>query len=184
MITNAAAITGRLVTLRPYIAGFSEAELTALYSWARDPDVLALSGGSSLEMSFARFRELFLAQLPQHNSPREQLFAILDENDQLIGRTGLFTLDRQSGSAELGIVIGEPSCWGRGYGRDAVRTLVDFGFQELGLRRVVLYTYTANERARRAYEAAGFRAVRELERFSFEGGTHIELEMEITASQR
>jgi RimJ/RimL family protein N-acetyltransferase len=135
-------------------------------------------------MSFERFRDTFVSQLPRRNSAGEQLFAILDESGQMIGRTGLFEIDARSGTAELGIVIGDPEQWGRGYGRDAVRALVEFGFRDLELKRIHLYTFPENRRARRAYEAAGFRPVRELTRFSMELGTHTELEMDITATGR
>jgi len=176
-------VTGERVTLRPYRAGFSDEELAILYRWARDPEVLALSGGSPLDVTFERFCTLFRAELPRHNSAREQLFVILDERGRLIGRTGLFRLDNETSTAEAGIVIGERSHWSQGYGRDALRTLVDFGFGELRLTRIMLYTYPENDRARRAYEAVGFRPVRALKRFSFDRGTHTELEMEITVGQ-
>jgi RimJ/RimL family protein N-acetyltransferase len=178
------AAAGRRATLRPYSAGFTEEELVELYRWSSDPDVLSLSGGSPLDMSFESFRETFLSQLQQRNSHTEQVFAILDEAGHMIGRTGLFDIDRVSGTAELGIVIGNHDCWGRGYGRDAVGALVEFGFGELNLSRIRLFTYPDNERARRAYEAVGFRTVRELQRFSLRRGTHSELEMEITARQQ
>ena len=45
---------------------------------------------------------------------------------------------------------------GKGYGTDAVRALVDFGFAELRLERVWLEVGTENPRAQRAYEKAGF----------------------------
>jgi RimJ/RimL family protein N-acetyltransferase len=174
-------LRGRRVTLRPFSAGFSDEELSQLFRWSRDDEVLALAGGSPLDVSLGRFRDLFRAQLSGRNSDHEQMFAILDADGRLIGRTGLIAIDRKERRAELGIVIGEPDCWDRGYGRDAVRALVDFGFGVLGLARIVLHTYPENERARRAFRAAGFRAVREMERFSLELGSHTEIEMEMLA---
>lgn len=175
---------GALVTLRPYCVGFSEEELAELYHWARDPELLALSGGTPLEVSFPRFRDLFVTQLSRHNSAREQLFAVLNESGRLIGRTGLFGLDRRDRVAELGIVIGDRAHWGRSYGRDAVSALVSFGFRELGLERIILYTYEDNLRAQKAFRAVGFRPVRQLSRFSFERGTHSEIEMELVADRQ
>lgn len=168
---------GERVSLRPYSAGFDDAELEALYRWSRDDGIVRLSGGRPIEMSLERFRELFLQQLHRHNTPHEQLFAILDEAGRIIGRSGLFAIDPRRGRAELGIVIGERSAWGRGYGRDTVKTLVAFGLKELGLDRIVLYTYPDNERAQRTFAAVGFRPVRKIRRFSFDRGSHAELEM-------
>jgi len=174
----------RRVSLRPYVAGFSDAELRALYRWACDPELLRLTSGVPLDMSFKRFRSLFLSQLPKYNSEREQLFAVLDRGERLIGRVGLFGIDPSGGSAELGILIGDPEDWGKGYGRAAVAAAVDLAFQELGLAAVILHTYPENLRAQRAFAAAGFRRVRELRRFSLDRGTHDELEMRVTPADR
>jgi RimJ/RimL family protein N-acetyltransferase len=181
VIAAAPILIGQRVTLRPYSAGFTDDELQRLYRWAQNPEVLALSGGAVVDMPFQQFREMFVAQLPRHNSEREQLFLILDEGGRAIGRVGLFGLGSRfrPRTAELGIVIGERDTWGHGYGRDAVRAVVGFGFDGLYLERITLFTYPDNLRARRAFEAAGFRVTRELRRFSFELGSHTELEMEI-----
>lgn len=182
MIAEIPILVGARTTLRPYSAGFSEAEMRRIYGWSTDPDVLVLSGGTALDMTFDRFCELFEEQLPRHNSAHEQLFAVLDDQGQLIGRAGLFALGSPlaSTTAELGIVLGDRPSWGRGHGREAVRLLCGFGFRSLGLATISLYTYPDNERARRAFEAVGFQAVRTVRRFSFERGTHEELYMELT----
>lgn len=173
------ALRGERVRLRPYAEGFREDELAILYRWACDEEVLALSGGRPVGVSYPRFRELFLSQLPRRNSAQEQLYAILDERDALIGRTGLFAIEPAERRAELGIVIGERAAWGQGYGRDTVRALSRHALEDLGFERLVLHTYPDNERARRAFRAVGFREVRRLRRFSFERGSHEEVEMEL-----
>lgn len=178
-----ATLRGERVRLRPYAAGFREDELAVLYRWACDEEILALSGGRPVGVSYERFRELFLTQLPRRNSAHEQLYAILDEKDALIGRTGLFAIEPAVRTAELGIVIGERSAWGRGYGRDTVRVLADHALGPLGFARLVLHTYPDNERARRAFEAVGFRERRRLRRFTFERGSHEEIQMELRAGR-
>ncbi|MFN2157525.1 MAG: GNAT family N-acetyltransferase, partial [Anaerolineae bacterium] len=47
--------------------------------------------------------------------------------------------------------------WGKGYGSDAIRTLLRFAFDEMNLHRVQLTVYEDNARAIRAYEKCGFR---------------------------
>ncbi len=86
------------------------------------------------------------------------VFAILtlDEN-KLIGNCGLHNVDLKNRKAVFGIFIGDKNYWGKGYGTDATRTLLRFGFEELGLNRVELEVYAFNPRAQRAYEKAGFR---------------------------
>ena len=74
-----------------------------------------------------------------------------------IGNIGLHRIDWKNRVATLGIVIGEKAYWGRGYGTEAVRTMLRYAFHELGLNRVELETYSFNPRAQRCYERAGFR---------------------------
>jgi RimJ/RimL family protein N-acetyltransferase len=78
------------------------------------------------------------------------------EDERPIGEVTLNDIDRANGSAEVGIFIGDPSEWGKGYGTDAVRAIVDFGFAELRLERIWLEVGVENPRAQRAYEKAGF----------------------------
>jgi RimJ/RimL family protein N-acetyltransferase len=94
----------------------------------------------------------------RHKKEGNYLFAILTlAENKLIGNCGLHKVDLKNRSAIFGILIGEKDYWGKGYGTDATRTLIRFGFEELGLNRVELEVYDFNPRAIRAYEKAGFR---------------------------
>ena len=59
-------------------------------------------------------------------------------------------------TCELGITIGDKDYWGRGYGREAVGLLLDYGFRYHNLHRIFLSVNGNNERAIRAYRACGF----------------------------
>ncbi len=76
-----------------------------------------------------------------------------------IGNTNLHGIDHAQRTAELGILIGEKECWGKGYGTEATRLTLDYGFNGLGLHSIVLRVYSFNERALRAYLRAGFKEV-------------------------
>lgn len=171
-------LRGRRLTLRPYAAGFSADEIERLYRWAGDGELIRLSSGTPIDMPLEAFREVFEAGMHHRNTATEQLFAVLGRDGMLIGRCGLFGIDAASARAELGIVIGEQGDWNRGYGREAVALLLGYAFGDLGLRAVRLHTYPDNVRARRAFEAAGFRLIRELRRFNLDRGVHVEVEME------
>jgi len=84
-------------------------------------------------------------------------FAVERNADQeLLGQCALFDLDPVARTAQLGITLGEPSCWGQGFGREAVRLLVDYGFRYQNLRRIWLKVHADNTRAIRCYRASGF----------------------------
>jgi RimJ/RimL family protein N-acetyltransferase len=78
------------------------------------------------------------------------------DEDRLLGNASLFSISQKNRAATFGIVIGEKDFWGRGYGLEATRLMVRFGFDELNLNRIQLDVYDYNPRAIRAYEKAGF----------------------------
>jgi RimJ/RimL family protein N-acetyltransferase len=80
------------------------------------------------------------------------------QEDRLIGFIGLWDWDKtwSHGDAEVGIGIGDRTSWGKGYGTDALRVILCYGFTELNLRRITLGVFEYNKRAIRSYEKAGF----------------------------
>ena len=74
-----------------------------------------------------------------------------------IGTTGLHEVDHQHRTAVFGILIGEKDCWGKGYGTETARLMLDYGFTALGLHNIALEVYSNNPAGLRAYEKAGFR---------------------------
>jgi RimJ/RimL family protein N-acetyltransferase len=75
---------------------------------------------------------------------------------KLIGSLAFDHIDWHVRSAELGILIGDKSCWNQGYGTEAVQLLAQHGFSTLNLNRIYLHVFENNPRAIRTYEKAGF----------------------------
>ena len=92
---------------------------------------------------------------PQYEHP---LTIEIQQADQwrAIGNCGYNNIDWRCNAAELGIFIGDKSCWNKGYGTQAMRMLLHFGFNTLNLNRIALDVYETNLRAVRSYEKAGF----------------------------
>jgi RimJ/RimL family protein N-acetyltransferase len=63
------------------------------------------------------------------------------------------------GGTELGYRL-VPSAWGHGYATEGARALVESGFAELSLDRIVATTMAVNAGSRRVLERAGLRLVR------------------------
>lgn len=57
---------------------------------------------------------------------------------------------------EVGIFIGSLTDQNRGYGRDALLTLLRFGFDRLGLHSIAIKANAENERAVHLYSSIGF----------------------------
>lgn len=168
----------------------TDAEMHKLYEWSRDEEVLRWSGGSPTDLSETEFREHLHAERLYGPTNRRAflVFAAPDHAPEarepltLIGRLGVFGIDWDKAEGELGIVIGEKEYWNRGYGRDAVRTLVHHLFTTSSLERIYLYTFAENTRAQKSFAAAGFRAVDHGRRFTPEVGEFEGVQMEITRS--
>jgi len=84
---------------------------------------------------------------------------VFHDNDELIGGCGLRDVDLVNRTALLGIFLGDRSYWGKGYGVEATRLLVDFGFTYLNLNSIMLEAFAYNNRAIRCYEKVGFKLV-------------------------
>jgi len=76
-------------------------------------------------------------------------------DDRFIGTTWLKDVNMSSQMAELAIFMDRDHI-GSGWGADAQRALLNFAFTNVGLQRVYLTVFTANERAIRSYEKLGF----------------------------
>ena len=74
-----------------------------------------------------------------------------------IGAAGLIGINSPNRSAEFYIMIGDKESWGKGYGTEVARLMLEYGFTCLGLQNINLWVNAANERGIRAYRRAGFR---------------------------
>ncbi len=81
---------------------------------------------------------------------------VVRTGDRLIGSVGLRQIHPVNRSAEVGIMIGDKEYHGKGFGTEAVRLMVRYGFEELNLNRVALRVFAHNFRAIGCYQKAGF----------------------------
>jgi RimJ/RimL family protein N-acetyltransferase len=81
------------------------------------------------------------------------------KDDEAIGRCILFNIDQVNRRGMLGIFIGEKGYWNRGFGQDAIKLLLDYGFNLLNLNNIMLGTISFNERATSCYKKVGFREI-------------------------
>jgi RimJ/RimL family protein N-acetyltransferase len=142
-------LKGEKVLLRP----MKEDDIARQHEFNQDPELYVL------DSTYPRVSPLERAQAFYESRTKydENIAPFAIEADgKYIGSCSLMDLQNRHGNLELGIMIGDRDYWGRGYGRDAVRLLLDYGFRYLGARRIVLTTHAKNERAIRCYLACGF----------------------------
>lgn len=95
--------------------------------------------------------------LPGRVAGTEYAFVIVAD-DEVVGHITVKGVDRERGEAEIGYWIGRPF-WGRGYASEAVRLVVAFAFEDLGLRRLYAHVLAHNPASGRVLEKAGFAPV-------------------------
>jgi RimJ/RimL family protein N-acetyltransferase len=73
----------------------------------------------------------------------------------VLGHVALFGADAHNRTATYAIIVGPPH-QGQGYGTEATRLTLRYGFDELGLHRIQLSVIGYNERGIATYKKAGF----------------------------
>ncbi len=115
---------------------------------------LAGGGDPPTPQSVARLHAEYDAQVSAGG--RDGTSFAIEADGVCIGQCALFQFDAVAQSCALGITIGDKGYWGRGYGGDAIRLLLDYAFRLRNLRRVYLSVNSTNERAMGAYRRCGF----------------------------
>ena len=105
-----------------------------------------------------------------------QTYAIvLNDNDKLIGNIGFNEIDNITRKASVGLFIGEKENRGKGYGAEALRLILDYGFKTLNLHNVMLIVHSDNERAIACYKKVGFREFGRRREATYKAGRYIDV---------
>jgi RimJ/RimL family protein N-acetyltransferase len=144
-------LAGERVRLR----GVRDDDLATLAKWEMDPGRMTTQSNWVVPPSQASARERIAKW--SANDKDDVGFAIetLGDKPVLVGNLGLWGARPKERCATLGIALGREYV-GRGYGSDAVRIIVSYGFREMGLHRIQLVVAPYNVAGIRAYEKAGF----------------------------
>ncbi|MFC1715761.1 GNAT family N-acetyltransferase [Candidatus Poribacteria bacterium] len=143
-------IVGDRIYLRP----LDMEDIDPFVQWLNDEEVRQyLSRMSPLN----KVREKDFIEGLYKNDSEIVLGIVLKEDDQLIGNLALHRISSPFRHAGMGIVIGDKSCWSKGYGTEAMNLMMGYGFDELNLHRIFLTVLSFNTRAIRTYEKVGFK---------------------------
>ena len=125
-----------------------------VYAYARDPEVsrhVLWSAHTSLSQSRAFLR----SAIRQYRRGEPGSFAIvLKASGRMIGTVGFMWIDREYKSAEVGYSLGR-AYWNRGIMTEALRAVVAYGFDQLGLNRVEAQHETDNPASGRVMAHVG-----------------------------
>jgi ribosomal-protein-alanine N-acetyltransferase len=159
---------------RLYLRPIERDDLQRCYDWMNDEDLRATLS-QRYPLSLAREAD-WVERATRGQDPSELHLAIcLVQADRHVGNCGLVSIDRDNGTATLGILIGERDCRGQGLGEEAVRTLCRYAFDEMNLHKIRLEVYAINPAAMKTYERVGFRKEGVLREDAYRQGRRIDV---------
>ncbi|MDF2591560.1 MAG: GCN5-related N-acetyltransferase [Clostridia bacterium] len=146
---NVQLLQGKKVLLRVY----ENSDISYLLKWYNDYELNKLAGWSNNKVSASKLKY----NMTRSFGSDPMNLMVDDLNGKPIGTIQLYDFNQQDKSCKLGIRIGDKDYWSKGYGGDAVITIVEYAFLSLDINRVDLRVYEYNERAAHCYEKCGFK---------------------------
>lgn len=143
----------KLVGERIYLSPRNPEDYEVMAKWMNDFAVTDYLVRSNKVTSLASEKEFL-----EKSKDAEAAFVIVTlKEDKPIGVISLEEIKHVQQIAEAGIAIGEEEYRSKGYGTEAMKLLLDYGFNYLNLHNINLGVLDANERAIKCYKKCGFK---------------------------
>lgn len=135
------------------LAPFEEAHLEKTFQWIQQKNVRK---GFNFYREISWDDHLAWFKASQQDQTVKNFAILLTPNHTHIGNCGLKNIDFEKLACEQIIYIGDAAQRGKGYGVEASELLVQYAFQNLGMKKIYLYLSSGNAAARRLYKTIGF----------------------------
>lgn len=146
----------RMIGEKCYLSPVDPCDFEKFTTWFNDFEVLQYLTTTHKVFGLQAEKKI-LEDMANSGTPS---FSIVDiETNVVIGVCDLHNISYADSTADLGIVIGDKNFWNRGYGKDAVSLLVDYGFNIKNLENIMLQVHEYNPRAIKCYENVGFKVI-------------------------
>lgn len=162
---NLTQIVGERIFLEP----LNDERISSDYiRWMQDQDILQYLTGRQGEYSEGELKD-YVAQM--NKSPHDHLFGIfLKKESTHIGNIKIGNIDFLHKFADLGLIIGNKSLWGKGYATEAITLATQYAFNGLNMNKLTAGMIVDNVGSYKAFLKAGYREVGRLTRHVlFEG---------------
>lgn len=170
----------KLIGERIYLSPRSIEDAETYTEWMNDFEVSDYTGRSGQLMSLEGEKKYL-----EEKNNEEATFAIVTlDNDKMIGTISLEDINYIHRIATLGIFIGDKDFRDKGYGTEAIRLILDYGFNYMNLKNIKLDVVEFNKRAQKCYEKCGFKEYGKRRQANFTNGKYYDvIQMDILAEE-
>ncbi len=163
-----------------YLSPMNIDDVEIYTKWINDLNITDNLGNSSKVISLHKEKGIL-----EKLSNQDYSFAIiLKDEDKLIGNISLFDVNHIHRNATCGLFIGDTENQNKGYGTEALKLLLSYGFNTLNLNNVMLKVFEFNKQAIACYEKVGFKLIgRHRKCYFVKGKYYDELFMDILAKE-
>jgi [ribosomal protein S5]-alanine N-acetyltransferase len=156
-------MAGRIIleTERLWLREFDLDDAEVYYRLGRDPDIIRYTGDPGLT-SLDEARESMLAR-PLADYAKYgygRLAVVFKATSEVIGFSGLKLVPDQN-EVDFGYRF-VPEYWGQGLATESGRTVIPYGFEQLGLTKLIGLVDPANTRSHRVLTKLGFTSIGEV----------------------
>lgn len=136
--------------------------------WVNDPEVRrTLFFGEISEIG----TEQWLMKVTTDNTRMD--FVICENNNDIpVGFASVVNIDLKNSKAETYICIGEKTCWGKGYGKEVKKLLMEYVFIQLGLNRLYSFNWAENKKMIQINKNLGFKLEGVLRQDTYSNGVY------------
>ena len=130
-----------------------QSDAPLMFEWMHDEDVVHFMKADFQHKTLSNCEEFIESAQDDRNNLH---LAAVDDNDTYMGTVSLKNIDNDS--AEFAITM-RRAAMGKGYAAEAMKQIIDKGFNELGLEYIYWCVNPANKRAVRFYDKNGYQRV-------------------------
>ena len=170
----------KLIGERIYLSPRNNEDIEKFTEWLNDFEITDYIGRSAYIVTLEGEKQY----LEENLNKNYNFFIITLNEDKLIGTVGLEHYDAINRTATLGIFIGDKDYRNEGYGTEAIKMVLDYGFNYLNLNNIKLDLMSFNERALKCYTKCGFKEYGRRRNCKYINGKYYDsIEMDILANE-
>lgn len=144
-------LIGETITLRPFRSEDADPLWQSL-----DNETINRLTGTHATFTREQIENYIANQIKADDDERASFIIEATAEKRAVGEVVINDIDPDNRSGNIRIALFDEADFGKGYGTQAMRLMVDYGFRELKLHRITLGVYAFNPRAIRVYEKIGF----------------------------